>query len=64
MEVLKEPEASGWGVENTGAPSAPSQAAVETTGVGNTRQHRGPEGQAGVATSQLTQTMEGTEAEA
>lgn len=55
MEVLKEPGACGWGLKDTGAPSAPSQAAVEITGVGSNRQHSGPEGQAGVATSQLTQ---------
>lgn len=35
VEVLKEPEACGWGLEDTGTPSATSQAAVETTGVGS-----------------------------
>lgn len=41
--MLNEPEAWGWGVEDTGAPRAPSKAAGGTTGAGGNRQQRGPE---------------------
>lgn len=55
VEVRKEPEASGYGVKDTGEATSPPKAVVETTTVSSNWQHRGPEGQAGVATSQPTQ---------
>lgn len=43
-----------WGVDDTGALASRTKTVEETTGVGNTRQYRRPEGHAGVATSQQT----------